>query len=61
MTTESDEPIDPLVEIEQDGCGTCGAYLVNPALHQDWHDRQRRQFEGLHRLASRPNGMETYG
>jgi hypothetical protein len=26
------EVLDPLVEIEQDACGTCGVYMVNPEL-----------------------------
>jgi hypothetical protein len=53
--------IDPLVEIEQDACGTCGAYMVNPALHADWHARQKAQFEYLDRRANRLTGLETYG
>jgi hypothetical protein len=55
------EKVDSLVEIEQDTCGTCGAYMVNPALHKDWHERQRQQFIELDRKASRLTGMETYG
>jgi hypothetical protein len=55
------QPLDPLVEMEKDGCGSCGAFMVNPELHAEFHARQKRQFEDLHRMANRPTGMETYG
>ncbi len=58
---ESEETRDPLVDFVEDECPTCGAYMLNPALHRDYHARQKAQFEHLDRKASRLTGMETYG
>ena len=29
--------VDPYVEQVDDECPTCGAYVLNHALHRDWH------------------------
>lgn len=54
------DAVDPLVEIEQDTCGRCGAYTPNPQLHSDWHAALQFQVEEIRQLARRPNGMEVY-
>jgi len=53
--------IDPVVEEVADECGTCGAYVLNHALHKDFHARQKRQFEHLDELARRHVPPPTYG
>jgi hypothetical protein len=45
------EPHDALVDFVEDECPTCGAYMLNPAIHRDWHEKQRRQFGQLDEAA----------
>lgn len=37
--SENIENIDPLVESVEDECPICGAWMLNPALHRDWHQK----------------------
>jgi hypothetical protein len=53
--------LDPLVEQVQDECPTCGAYVLNEALHRDFHRRQREQFINLDQLARRYVDPPRYG
>lgn len=53
--------IDPVVEEVSDECPTCGAYVLNQALHEDFHRRQRQQFEHLDALARRYVEPPRYG
>lgn len=56
-----DELVDPVVEQVDDECPTCGAWMLNPALHADFHRRQREQFEHLDALARRYVSPPRYG
>lgn len=56
-----DEPLDPLVDFVADECPTCGAYMLNPSLHRDWHSRLGDRLAQLDRDANRLTGWETYG
>lgn len=51
------ETIDSLVEAVQDECPTCGAYVLNPALHSDWHRTLREQLFKVGQYVPPP----TYG
>lgn len=59
--SSEDEPLDPLVEFVQDECPTCGAYMLNPALHRDWHNGLGDRLSAILTRASRLTGLETYG
>lgn len=58
---EVEPSTDPLVEFVQDECPTCGAYMLNPALHADYHARLRQQFIDLDRLARQYVSPPRYG
>jgi hypothetical protein len=58
---EDAEKVDPLVESVEDECPTCGAWMLNPALHRDWHKKQDQRFHEIAREASRYKSPPTYG
>ncbi len=56
-----DDKIDAVVEAVQDECPTCGAYVLNPALHRDWHQQWRQRMSEVAAEASRYKSPPVYG
>lgn len=59
------EPLDPVAEVlaaqVDDECPTCGAYVLNPALHRDWHGHLRAALNDLGRRADAYKDPPRYG
>lgn len=59
---EQDKPyVDPLTDAVEDECPTCGAYMLNPALHRDWHADTDRRFRTIDAEARRYRPSPRYG
>lgn len=54
-------PIDPLVESVEDECPTCGAWMLNPALHRNWHADTISRFHAIAAEARRYKSPPVYG
>lgn len=55
------DDVDPLVEQVEDECPTCGAWMLNPALHKEWHAKLRLRLQELEVEASRYKSPPVYG
>lgn len=55
------EWIDPVVEQVNDECPKCGAYVLNKALHEDWHMHLRAAIEEAQAEARRYKSPPRYG
>lgn len=59
---ETDKPhLDPLTEGVEDECPTCGAWMLNPQLHKNWHADTDRRFRMIDAEARRYKDPPRYG
>lgn len=55
------ELVDPVVEQVEDECPKCGAYVLNHALHAEWHRHLRLAVEEAQAEAKRYKSPPRYG
>lgn len=61
LHVSADEWVDPVVEQVDDECPKCGAYVLNKALHEDWHMHLRAAIEEAQTEAKRYKSPPRYG
>lgn len=54
-------PPEVLAEYVEDECPTCGAYILNPALHAQWHEHIQSSLRNLGERADRYKPPPVYG
>lgn len=52
---------DTLVASVEDECPTCGAYMLNPALHESWHHNLSDRLRAISEKAGRYVSPPVYG